>query len=68
MSEVIYPASGTLDDWAYAVGKYPSIINTCNNFEYKPYPEGMGSDIVFLLELGPQQTTLFGSESAIDIR
>ena len=23
MSDVIYPASGSLDDWAYAVGRYP---------------------------------------------
>jgi hypothetical protein len=23
MTEVIYPAIGTLDDWAYAVGRFP---------------------------------------------
>lgn len=23
MTEVIYPANGTFDDWAYAVGKFP---------------------------------------------
>jgi len=31
MDEVIYPATGTLDDWAYAATKYPSLITTCKN-------------------------------------
>lgn len=68
MNEVIYPASGSLDDWAYAVGRYPSIITACDNYQYQPYPQGMASDIVFLLELGPQQTALLGSQEALGIQ
>ena len=32
MNEAIYPATGTLDDWAYAVGKYPEIITKCAGY------------------------------------
>lgn len=38
MNEVVYPASGTFDDWAYAAGKFPTIINPCTNYKYEPYP------------------------------
>jgi predicted deacylase len=38
MDEVVYPASGTFDDWAYAVGKFPQIITKCNGYSYEPYP------------------------------
>jgi hypothetical protein len=29
MYEVIYPATGTFDDWAYAAGKVTGIITKC---------------------------------------
>jgi hypothetical protein len=54
MDEVVYPATGTFDDWAYAAGKFPSIITTCNRYHYAPYPNGMANGLVFLLELGPK--------------
>ena len=32
MDEVIYPATGTFDDWAYAAGKYNDVITKCEKF------------------------------------
>jgi hypothetical protein len=32
MNEVIYPARGTFDDWAYAAGKFPALITKCKTF------------------------------------
>jgi hypothetical protein len=61
MTEAIYPARGTLDDWAYAVGKYPEIITSCRNHVYRPYPKGMANGLVFLIEMGPHNTRLLGS-------
>jgi hypothetical protein len=34
MDEVVYAATGTFDDWAYAAGKFPTIITSCNGFKY----------------------------------
>jgi hypothetical protein len=32
MDEVVYPARGTLDDWAYAGSWFSSVPPTCNNY------------------------------------
>lgn len=32
MNEVIYPAIGTFDDWAYAAGKLSGVITKCEGF------------------------------------
>lgn len=52
MSEVIYPAVGTLDDWAYSGSWSQSTPPQCKNFSYTPYPKEMHSGLVFLFELG----------------
>jgi len=49
MSETIYSARGTLDDWAYAAGKYPEVITSCANYQYRPYPKNMANGLVFLV-------------------
>jgi len=61
MSETIYSARGTLDDWAYAAGKYPEVITSCVNYQYRPYPKNMANGLVFLVEMGPHNTKLLGS-------
>ena len=65
MDEVIYSARGTFDDWAYAVGKHPDIITTCRNYQVEPYPTGMSNALVFIIELGPQNTLWLGSDEAV---
>jgi hypothetical protein len=49
MTEVIYPVSGTFDDWAYAASKFPQLITNCLNYQYKPYPVNMTNGLVFLM-------------------
>jgi hypothetical protein len=49
MDEVIYPANGTFDDWAYAASKYPDVITKCLDYEYKQYPPGMTNGLVFII-------------------
>ena len=61
MDEVIYAAKGSFDDWAYAVGRYPSVVTHCQKQSFEPYPKGMASGLIFLLELGPQNSKLLGS-------
>lgn len=34
MDEVIYAATGTFDDWAFAASRYPSIITKCQNHKF----------------------------------
>lgn len=65
MNEVVYPATGTFDDWAYAAGKFPQFITQCRNIGFVPYPEKMANGLLFLIELGPFQNDLFGSEEAV---
>lgn len=67
MDEVVYPATGTFDDWAYAAGKFPSVISTCYGYQYAPYPNGMANGLVFLLELGPKNVKQLGGEVGIDL-
>ncbi len=61
MDEVIYPATGTFDDWAYAAGKYNEVITECQKFQYKEYSKDMANGLVFLIEMGPFQTDYYGS-------
>lgn len=66
MDEVVYAAKGSFDDWAYSIGRYPDVITkSCLGHQFEPYPSGSASDLVFLLELGPHQSTAFGSEAAL---
>lgn len=35
MDEVIYAAKGSLDDWAYSIGKYPEILTeSCIGYQF----------------------------------
>ena len=43
MDEVIYAAKGSLDDWAYAVGRHPEVITSCVAAKIEPYPADMAS-------------------------
>ena len=52
MNQVIYPAQGTLDDWAYAGSWDSSVPKTCTHYSYEAYPKNMHNGLVFLLELG----------------
>lgn len=61
MTQVIYPAPGTFDDWAYAASKNPSLITKCEKYKFLPYPSQMTNGLVFLFELGPHQNQLLGS-------
>lgn len=55
MDEVIYPARGTFDDWAYAASKFPSMVTACKNYQYPAYPSEMTNGLVFIIELGQQE-------------
>lgn len=39
MDEVVYPAEGTFDDWAYAASWAESVPPKCHNYTYSPYPK-----------------------------
>ena len=52
MTESVYPAPGTLDDWAYAGSWDPSVPHRCNAYQYAPYPPNMHNGLMFLFELG----------------
>ena len=49
MNEVVYPAQGSFDDWAYAVTKFPEIITKCGSKLYNPYPLNMSNALFFLI-------------------
>ena len=68
MNEVVYPATGTLDDWAYAAGRFPSIITKCDKNNPAPYPKGMAQGLVFLIEMGPHNAAQYGSQVAFDLK
>jgi hypothetical protein len=48
MNEVVYPATGTLDDWAYAGNWDQSVPAKCDNYVYDSYPANMHHGLVFL--------------------
>lgn len=52
MTESIYPAAGTLDDWAYAGSWDNTVPKKCDNYEFEEYPKNMHNGLVFLFELG----------------
>mgnify|MGYP006898483904 CR=1 FL=1 len=54
MNEIIYPAEGTFDDWAYAASWDTfNSIKQCNKFKFPEYPLQMHQGLVFILESGP---------------
>lgn len=52
MSESIYPANGTLDDWAYGGSWDTSVPLKCKKYQFDAYPKNMHHGLVFLFELG----------------
>lgn len=54
MNQIIYPAEGTFDDWAYA-GSWDTVntIKECTRFKFPEYPHDMHRGLVFILESAP---------------
>jgi len=64
MNEIIYPVSGSFEDWAYAASWSPGMLQKCKTFDYAPYPKDMHNGLVYIFEAAPHniQATSLGAE------
>ena len=61
------PARGSLVDWAVAGGKFAFIRSECKQIIFLDYKHNMMVDLVFVIDLGPENYKQLGSDEALSI-